>query len=125
MRYPVRVAGLRAGLPPAAQPDGAAVLAKAARYTGAWLGLDENVFEAATGLAMTGSEVPSPDGPAWAKCLSLVRLGGRLESRLGRRGMVRAWLRSRHLVLVPTPLAVLGTPGGLQVVADYLAGFER
>jgi hypothetical protein len=54
MSVPVRLRGLKAGAPEPALEDGAVVLAKAARRTGAWLKLTPAVFETATGLVLHG-----------------------------------------------------------------------
>lgn len=124
-RRPVRLRGLRAGAHDHDDVDAGAVLAKAARYTARWLGLDPELFEVATGLAWHRDVTPALDSQEWARCLALVQLGGRLESKLGRRGMVRAWLTGRHLQLEPTPLDVLAAPDGLAALHRYLDAFER
>ena len=125
MRRPVRLRGLKAGAPEPELEDGAVVLAKAARRTGAWLKLAPGVFETATGLALQGEDVPAPGSDSWDRCLALVQLGGRLERRLGRRGVVHRWLRSPNSTLTPTPLDVLSRPGGVQALADHLDAFDR
>lgn len=105
--------------------DAGAILAKAGRYTARWRGLDPELYAVVTGLPGQADATPELDSDEWACCLARVRLGGRLESELGRRGMVRAWLRGRHLPLWPTPLDVLARPDGLAEVHDYLDAFER
>jgi hypothetical protein len=124
-RRPVRLRGLRAGMQQDVHVDAGAVLAKAARHTARWLGLAPEVFRSATGLPWQGDATPALDTEEWARCLALVQLGGRLESKLGRRGVVRTWLKGRHLELKPTPLDVLAGPDGLAAVQEYLEAFER
>lgn len=125
MRHPVRLEGQRAGAPAPAPADAGTVLTKAARRTGRWLGLTASEFEAATGLPCKGIATPGPGSAEWRRCLALVRLGYRLEAKLGRRGVVRTWLRGRHLQLVPTPTDVLTGPGGAAALNAYLDAFER
>lgn len=125
MRRPVHLRGLRAGSQDEVDVDAGAVLVKAARHTARWLGLDPELFARATGLPWRGDATPAVGSEEWARCLALVQLGGRLESKLGRRGTVRAWLRGRHVQLVPTPLDVLAAPGGLAALNGYLDAFER
>lgn len=125
MRRPVRLRGLRAGSHDDVDVDAGAVLAKAARHTARWLGLAPELFARATGLPWEGDAKPAVDSEGWARCLALVQLGGRLKSKLGRRGTVRAWLAGRHLQLEPTPLDVLAAPGGLAALNAYLDAFER
>ncbi|WP_133500059.1 antitoxin Xre/MbcA/ParS toxin-binding domain-containing protein [Cognatilysobacter terrigena] len=124
-RSTVCLRGLRAGALASAPPGDAEVLAKAARRTALWLKVDAVVFETATGLELHGDTEPAIETDVWDRCLALVTLGGRLERALGRRGVVVAWLHGAHLQLQPTPMAVLGTVGGLQVVHAYLDAFER
>lgn len=125
MRTPVRLRGLKAGAPEPELEDGAVVLAKTARRTGAWLKLTPGVFETATGLALQGETLPTPASDSWDRCLALVQLGGRLERRLGRRGVVARWLCSPNATLEPSPLDVLSTPGGVQALTDHLNAFDR
>lgn len=125
MRRPVRLGGLRAGAPEPEPADGAVVLAKAARRTGRWLKLTPELFHAVSGLSSDGDVAPQPETPEWDRCLTLVRLGGKLERMLGRRGVVCTWLRARNLALEPTPIAVLAMPDGLAAVMGYLDQFER
>ena len=125
MRYSVRLRGRKAGVPEPPLADGAVLLAKAARRTAVWLGLDAATFESATGLALVGYSIPIAGTPSWAACLVLVRLAGRLERQLGRRGVVRAWLHSPHTALEPNPVGVLAMPDGARLIADYLDHFER
>lgn len=125
MRHPVRLKGLRAGALEPTTSDSGTVLAKAARRTGRWLGLNASEFEAATGLPWTGDATPSHDSEGWTRCLALVRFAYRLEAALGRRGAVRTWLRGRHLQLVPTPTDVLAGPGGPAALNAYLDKSER
>ncbi|GAB6196708.1 hypothetical protein [Lysobacter xanthus] len=124
-RRPVRLRGLHAGAQHDVHVDAGAVLAKAARHTARWLGLNPRLLAVVTGLPGQADVTPELDSEAWARCLALVRLGGRLESKLGRRGTVRAWLTGRHLQLKPTPLDVLAQPEGLAALHDYLDAFER
>lgn len=124
-RRPVRVRGLKAGAPDPVDVDAGAVLLKAARHTARWLRLEPEVFRMATGLAWDGALPPALDSDEWTRCLALVRLGGRLEAMLGRRGVVRAWLRGRNLQLLPTPLAVLRRPDGLAALNAHLDAYER
>jgi hypothetical protein len=72
-----------------------------------------------------GEDVPTPRNESWDRCLALVRLGGRLERRLGRRGVVRHWLQTPNATLAPTPLDVLSRPGGVQALVDHLDAFDR
>lgn len=125
MRRPVRLHSLKAGAPEPEFVDGARVLAKAARRTAIWLKVPSAIFEAATGLALAAEDVPSQGSVTWSRCLLFVEVGGRLERRLGRRGVVHGWLCSRSADLEPTPMAVLGAPGGLQSLVDYLTAFDR
>jgi hypothetical protein len=124
-RSPADLRGTRAQAPEPEPRDARQVLAKAARRTARWLGLDAEVFETATGLELDGESVPTPETDRWDRCFALVQLGGRLERSLGRRGIVLAWLHGRHVQLRPTPVRVLGTAGGLQAINDYLDQFER
>ena len=124
-RRPMRLRGLRAGAPEPVDVDAGAVLLKAARHTARWLGLEPEVFHTATGLAWDGAVPPALDSAEWTRCLALVRLGGRLEAKLGRRGVVRAWLTVQNLQLRPTPLAVLARPDGLSSLNAYLDAYER
>lgn len=125
MRRPVCLRGLRADAPLDVDVDAGAVLAQAARHTARWLRLAPELFEAVTGLGWQTADLLEPDSEEWAKCLSLVRLGGRLESKLGRRGAAVAWLNGRHLEQSPTPLEVLVAANGLVVLNAYLDAFER
>lgn len=124
-RRPVRLRGLKVGAPEPVEVDAGAVLLKAARHTAQWLSLEPEVFPMATGLAWDGAVPPVLDSDEWARCLALVRLGGRLEAKLGRRGVVRAWLTGQNLELSPTPLAVLARPNGLSSLNAYLDAYER
>lgn len=112
----------------AAEPEATnapSILAKGARNTAVWLGLDAPLLMGLTGLHLEGDEVPMPGSPQWTRSLALIHLGRRLKSRLGRRDVVQAWLRGRHLCLHRSPLAVLSTPDGLRALSDYLDAFER
>lgn len=124
-RRPVRLRGLKAGAAEPVDVDAGAVLLKAARHTARWLGLEPEVFHTATGLAWDGAVPPALESAEWTRCLALVRLGGRLEAKLGRRGVVRAWLTGQNLELRPTPLTVLAQAGGLAALHGYLDAFER
>jgi len=89
------------------------------------LGLTPDDFKAATGLPLDNDDAPHLESDQWTRCVALVRLGGRLELKLGPRAAARAWLRGRNLVLLTTPLDVLTGPGGLAALNDYLDAFER
>lgn len=125
LRHAIRSTASHPRAPEPEPREGAHVLATAARRTAAWLKLDAATFEAATGLALHADTVPPSDSGCWDRSLAFVQLGGRLERKLGRRGVVVDWLRATHLQLRPTPLAVLGTVKGVQTIHDYLDHFER
>ena len=109
----------------AARRDAGDRLGDAARYAAVWLKLHASVFNTATSLALGGTDAPERGSPAWGDCLRLVRVARRLEAVLGRRGTVRRWLTGPNLALRPTPLHVLGQPGGLARVEAYLDSFRR
>lgn len=126
-RRPLRLNGrVKVGDPDAPNPARApgAVLAKAARRTAAWLGLEDSELTLALGVASVDQPL-EPGSPAWYRALTLIHLGYCLERLCGDRTQARAWMRGRNTSFGRPPVDMLAEPKGLDALLDHASGVTR
>ena len=115
-------------LHPAAKPESAAVVTKAALRAASQLGMTNKVFATVVGLSeatvsrmRAGEYLLQPGQKAFELALLFVRLYRSLDAIVGGDDAVAsAWLRNRNTLLNEEPLALIQTVPGLMNVIQYL-----
>jgi hypothetical protein len=113
---------------PAAKPDRAAVVTKAALRAASQLGMTNKVFANVVGLSdatvsrmRAGQYELQADQKSFELALLFVRLYRSLDAIVGGDDAVAsAWLRNRNTLLNDEPIALIQTVPGLMNVIQYL-----
>jgi hypothetical protein len=113
---------------PAAKPNSAVVVTKAALRAASQLGMTNKVFATVIGVSdatvsrmRAGDYVLQPDQKAFELAILFVRLYRSLDAIVGGDDAVAsAWLKNRNALLHDEPLALIQTVPGLMNVIQYL-----
>ena len=113
---------------PAAKPDSAAVVTKAALRAATHLGMTNKVLAAVIGLSeatvsrmRAGEYALQPDQKSFELALLFVRFYRSLDAIVGGDDAVAsAWLKNRNTLLASEPVALIQTVPGLMNVIQYL-----
>ena len=101
-----------------------AVLEKAGRRAAAWLGMSDDLAARLLDSEPGNLAGFAPTSQRWCSALALIDVAKRLERLCGSQEAVGIWLRGTHLSFKRPPIDVLSEANGLDLIWNYLSGFE-